>query len=344
MKFRVIIVLILCSLGTYVQGMENEQRETEKQVLPLRKKWWSRELAFNGTPPSLSSLVLIELACRASNKQLEKLPQELQEQVALLKEGKNYLYYSSEKPVKFKWKAVHYPVVIEALIALSDKKEMQYWLHAASEEVALPLLEMFCAKGINWNEECRVDPSDNRSLHILVQSFEIGDENKLNSGDIVEAIDLLIKSGADVNCKNAYGYTPLHIAAGTFMPFLTQRMLKFAKLKEISLPVVEYLVEHGADVNLQDNSGETPLHEAVCSLNRSGIKGAEIIKYLLANGAQTGIKIFNGNFKDCTPRDMAQRLLANEAALAPEKREAFLNVIQLLEAQDQKSAKKKDIF
>jgi hypothetical protein len=340
MKFRVIIALILCSLGAYVQGMENEQRQPEKQLWPLRKKWWLRAVAFNGTPPSLSSLVLIELARNENDKYLQKLPKELQEQVALLKEGEDYIgqWWLPEKPTEFRRDALFYPIVIEALIALSDKREKNYWLRVASEELALPSLEMFCTKGINWSEACEGSVFALRPLHVLVaQSIRMHNVDK-----IVQAIDLVFKSGADINCKDDFGSTTLHYAAGEHIPGVLELVVEFVKPKELTLPIVRYLVEHGADVNLPDDDGGTPLHEAVCSLNRTGIRGAEIIKYLLASGARADIKITKGTLKDCTPPDIAQRLLANASELNPETQEAILSVIQLLEGQ--KGTKEKSII
>ncbi|KAI9137263.1 ankyrin repeat-containing domain protein, partial [Paraphysoderma sedebokerense] len=47
----------------------------------------------------------------------------------------------------------------------------------------------------------------------------------------------------DVNCKDEYGYTPLHAAASYGHE-----------------EVVKYLIQMGANVNIRDEDGDTPLH------------------------------------------------------------------------------------
>mmetsp|Transcript_42671 Transcript_42671/g.96098 ORF Transcript_42671/g.96098 Transcript_42671/m.96098 type:complete len:534 (+) Transcript_42671:108-1709(+) len=59
--------------------------------------------------------------------------------------------------------------------------------------------------------------------------------------------DLLLVFKAAVNCRDARGATPLHVAA-----------------REGNLPLVQVLIEHGADVNAQEETaGWTALHVAV---------------------------------------------------------------------------------
>jgi len=72
---------------------------------------------------------------------------------------------------------------------------------------------------------------------------------------------LLIENGADVNASNAYGDTPLYLAANT------------------SFELAKLLLEKGANVNGSYNNSLTPLMRAV-------IDGKlETVKLLLANGA-----------------------------------------------------------
>ena len=56
-------------------------------------------------------------------------------------------------------------------------------------------------------------------------------------------IKLLLKHNADVNKKDARGWTPLHCATTNGNP-----------------PAIMCLVEKGAGVNLTNNEGNSPLH------------------------------------------------------------------------------------
>lgn len=73
--------------------------------------------------------------------------------------------------------------------------------------------------------------------------------------------DLLIQNGAEVNCRDAKGKTPLHEVDNLHM----------AKL----------LIANGADINSKDNVGRTPLFY---------IKNKDIIQYLIDNGAILDVK------------------------------------------------------
>jgi uncharacterized protein len=83
------------------------------------------------------------------------------------------------------------------------------------------------------------------------------------AGDIVQMAALLAK-GAEVNARNAYGWTPLHVAAAGGDP-----------------AVVALLLQHGADVHAQSHIGTTPLDNAT---TRGGRKA--VIDQLLAHGAR----------------------------------------------------------
>lgn len=58
----------------------------------------------------------------------------------------------------------------------------------------------------------------------------------------LEAVQLLIEHGANINAKNEYDQTPLHAAS--------------------SKEMAAYLINKGANVNIQDNYGNSPLHWA----------------------------------------------------------------------------------
>lgn len=64
------------------------------------------------------------------------------------------------------------------------------------------------------------------------------------AGNVVFA-ESLIKNGADVNAKNEYGETPLHLAASNEYDNM-----------------VEFLIKNGADINAKTERGNTPLQYA----------------------------------------------------------------------------------
>jgi hypothetical protein len=84
----------------------------------------------------------------------------------------------------------------------------------------------------------------------------------------VDAIQMLLKAGADVDARDAAGNTPLHVA-GTF-------------------EARDALVKAGADVNAANAAGSTPLHVA------AGQEAYEDVCLLLANGAEPNTRSNRG--------------------------------------------------
>ena len=94
-----------------------------------------------------------------------------------------------------------------------------------------------------------------RTGQVLLQATEAGD---------IEQMAALLAQGAEVNARNAYGWTPLHVAAVGGDP-----------------AVVALLLQHGADVHAESHIGTTPLDNAT---TRGGRKA--VIDLLLAHGAR----------------------------------------------------------
>src|SRR5262247_740922 len=94
-----------------------------------------------------------------------------------------------------------------------------------------------------------------RAGQVLLQATE--------AGDIVQ-MEALLAKGAQVNARNAHGWTPLHVAAAGGDP-----------------AVIALLLQHGADIHAQSHIGTTPLDNAT---TRGGRKA--VIDLLLAHGAK----------------------------------------------------------
>jgi len=100
-------------------------------------------------------------------------------------------------------------------------------------------------------------------------------------GGYKEITEMLIKNGADVNFRDAFGIAPMHGAARTNYP-----------------EIVQILIDNKANVNLPTTDGkETPLHYAAKYNN------PDVVKLLLSKGADKSAKDAGG----MTPYEAAKK-------------------------------------
>ena len=122
-------------------------------------------------------------------------------------------------------------------------------------EVLLIGLGLLSGAGVVLVLRRRQRQAAQRAGEVLLQATE--------AGDIVQ-MEALLAKGAEINARNAHGWTPLHVAAAGGDP-----------------AVVALLLQHGADVHAQSHIGTTPLDNAT---TRGGRKA--VIDLLLAHGAK----------------------------------------------------------
>jgi ankyrin repeat protein len=96
----------------------------------------------------------------------------------------------------------------------------------------------------------------------------------------IEIIDLLFRSGADVDIQDIYGVSPMMICAANMSYFKFAHIFNYHPVKNINeqdnngytalmfavhedaIEIVEWLLHKGADPNIKTNNGETTLMKA----------------------------------------------------------------------------------
>ena len=138
---------------------------------------------------------------------------------------------------------------------IQQSPQSSLWDAAMSGDVAA--LSTAIEEGADVNAlDVRENPNGRRAL------------NWAASYNHVDAIQILLANGAEINAVNRTGFTPLHHAA-----------------EESSPDAARVLIEAGADVNLPNNAGETPLERA----RREGHK--EVASLLEKAGAKENVTV-----------------------------------------------------
>lgn len=112
-------------------------------------------------------------------------------------------------------------------------------------------------------------------------------------GDI-EMMRELLAAGADPELRQAWGVTPTMVAAG-----VTQTDSRIVDQEKLVEALKLLVLEIGTDIHAVDRSGQNAVHGA------ANVSGNEVIKFLVANGADPEAKDNRGR----TPHDVAMRTL-----------------------------------
>ncbi len=194
---------------------------------------------------------------------------------------------------------------------LVSKAEIQ--TPTAAEVELDALLRELAAIG---SEEAGVADAPSHPLHLAAL---LGEESVL---------DLLLKSGGDVNAKNGSDDTPLHVAVSAGQKAAVEFLLaagadlhakgfngETALFRATRADLAELLVAKGASLSAVSSFGQTPLHYAAF-----GGK-LDLVKVFLAKGAQADARvIFTGTqplhlAAQSGHKDVVELLLANGAKL-----------------------------
>jgi ankyrin repeat protein len=130
-------------------------------------------------------------------------------------------------------------------------------LNAGELEVARMLLDH--QADVNLRNE------DGRTLLHLLSRWEAPED--IDDGS--DLVKLLLKRGANVNEKDKYNLTPLHLAS------------YYKRLK-----IVQVLLDHGASTDLENDHGDTPFQIAIRGCGNSQGDGVAVAQLLLEHSVE----------------------------------------------------------
>ena len=121
-------------------------------------------------------------------------------------------------------------------------------------------------------DEMRSAVKNGANVNLVDSSNRTALHDAIICGHGIEVIEFLMESGADLDCKDIRGKTPLHFAA------------EYAEAATAKL-----LLDNGANPNEEDNTKQTALHW-------SGIGGdLEAIGHVMSAGVYTNARSTHGN-------------------------------------------------
>ncbi|KDQ08681.1 hypothetical protein BOTBODRAFT_559492 [Botryobasidium botryosum FD-172 SS1] len=169
-------------------------------------------------------------------------------------------------------------LVVQALLdagADPNCNDSLYW-SLSRGSLSPEVIRLLIQHGADVNKAVMVDQGQT-PLHMLCRS-DVADLHALS-----QVFEILIDSGANMNAKNNYGYTPLHAVCDYL----------WLKSGLINIPsVADLLVAAGTDLNAAGPYGETPLHLAVSRHRTANI--VTIVDVLVTAGANVNAANNNG--------------------------------------------------
>lgn len=137
------------------------------------------------------------------------------------------------------------------------------------------------------------ETSGNTALHVVCYKI-----NKANYANVFTIFQSLIDNGININAKNAYNLTPLHIICAS---------------KAVSIHLVAPLIIRNANVNISDHYGNTPLHTLCANWQqRDGLidrqkqlEQGRMLKNIAQLLMSNNYTYYNQNSETKTPLDLA---------------------------------------
>ncbi len=177
-----------------------------------------------------------------------------------------------------KIKIVNFLLTNNVLVNKRDYGGHTALMYAASEgkkEIVLKLLAAGADKSIkdNFGYTAKEYAEDEEQFDLvdLLDIHEKSQIHKLTELGLMEKVEQIVAQGVDVNYRDSYGRTALHIAS--------------AKNRNIDMQI---LIDLGANINVQDNQGRTPLMYAAADGNGNAMA------LLISKNADTTIADVDG--------------------------------------------------
>lgn len=137
---------------------------------------------------------------------------------------------------------------IKKFVAIKKQDKLHKQLRKAAQEGNCAQMRLVLGQpGIDVNA---VDKYGDSALHAASKALD------------VDAFQLLLNAGADVNLQNKVGRTPLHCGLASHCSFGVS-IQEFALQYKSRFELLGLCIKAGADVNVKDGNGFTPLREVL---------------------------------------------------------------------------------
>ncbi|KAL3860767.1 hypothetical protein ACJMK2_010838 [Sinanodonta woodiana] len=280
--------------GTYEKQLEKESSKKRKQSSNNKqvKKNQTRRVKF------ISNIVLLEAAARNDVDEVRKLLASGVSPNVTNEDGLTALHQccidDSEEMLK----------LLLEFGANVNAKDSELWtpLHAAATCGHVHLCRLLIEKGADLlavnadgnmpydicEDEVTLDYVETQMANRGITQEQIDDMRLTSEKQMLADLKKLAAEGGDLEYRDIYGATPLHIAAANGY-----------------LEVVEFLQDEHVSLHVRDNDSWMPVHAAACWLQ------LEVLEMLVRNGADIDAKTKNGEtpFDLCEDPDIKQKIL-----------------------------------
>ncbi|KAK3579169.1 hypothetical protein CHS0354_022704 [Potamilus streckersoni] len=279
--------------GAYEKQLEKETSKKRKQSsIKQVKKNQTRRVKF------ISNIVLLEAAARNDIDEVRKLLTSGVSPDVTNEDGLTALHQccidDSEEMLK----------LLLEFGANVNAKDSELWtpLHAAATCGHVHLCRLLIEKGADLlavnadgnmpydicEDEVTLDYVETQMANRGITQEQIDDMRLTTEKHMLADLKKLAAEGGDLEYRDIYGATPLHIAAANGY-----------------LEVVEFLQDEHVSLHIRDNDSWMPVHAAACWMQ------LEVLEMLVRNGADIDAKTKNGEtpFDLCEDPDIKQKIL-----------------------------------